>query len=106
MSLSGIVEADHGDGDTALQIRRIGTALCVAGEIDHASAQEFRRALDECDRDGRIVALDLTEVTFFSAAGVNCFVGAGWHRRPHDPVIASPAVRRVLELCDLTQLLT
>ncbi len=77
----------------------------VDGEVDAAAAQIFAAALDVCNDDTVIAALDLTRVSFFSAAGVRCFVDCGWTTEAHPLIIASPAVRRVLTLCDLDFLL-
>jgi anti-anti-sigma regulatory factor len=77
----------------------------VAGEVDATSAATFGTALDTCNSDPTTGALDLSEVTFFSIAGVRCFVDHGWTTRPHPIVIASRAVLRVLTLCDLDLLL-
>lgn len=77
----------------------------LAGEIDAATTPTLRRSIERCDRDPSIAAIDLSEVTFFSAAGVRAFTEAGWPSRPHVDIIASPIVRRVLALCDLDFLL-
>lgn len=79
--------------------------LHVVGDVDSATATTFRTALHVCDDDPCIHALDLTEVEFFSAAGVGCFVERAWNVRPHAAIIASSAVRRVLTLCDMEYLL-
>jgi anti-anti-sigma factor len=88
-----------------LCVWRASTVLHVGGDVDAATAAAFRRALDVCDSDPIVRALDLTQVAFFSAAGVRCFVEADWPQRPHVGIVASPAVRRVLQLCDLDVLL-
>ena len=106
MPVPRIVDVDDRAGGAVLEVRRIATVLHVAGEIDVTTAPSFGRALDLCDRDPCLQALDLTGVTFFSAAGVRCFVRSGWPTQPHGLVIASPCVRRVLELCGLEILLT
>jgi anti-anti-sigma factor len=95
----------HDDGDDRLSIRYASTVVEVRGEIDLLTASEFRRALTICDSDPVVRALDLSRVSFFSAAGVRCFVEADWPGRPHVPVIASCSVRRVLDLCELGFLL-
>lgn len=77
----------------------------VAGEIDDWTVDEFQRALTDCDADPCVHALDLTGVEFFAAVGVSCFVERGWTVRPHAGIIASPAVRRVLTVCDMEFLL-
>jgi anti-anti-sigma factor len=77
----------------------------LAGEVDRATVPQFRRALERCDEDPVVQALDLTCVDLFSAAGVGCLVERGWPTRPHPTIIASPAVRRVLDLSGLERLL-
>lgn len=79
--------------------------ICVAGEVDLWSAPAFCAALDACDADSCIHALDLSAVEFFSSAGVSCFIERAWTVRPHASIIASPSVRRVLTLCDMEYLL-
>ena len=79
--------------------------LHVAGEVDLWTAPDFSRALAECDQDPCVQALDLSRVSFFCSSGVRCFVERSWTVRPHAAIIASPAVRHVLTLCDLEFLL-
>lgn len=88
-----------------LSVVDAATVIKVAGEVDLATTDDFRRALAVCDRDPVVRALDLSGVSFFSAAGVRCFVEADWPRRPHVDIIAAPPVRRVLDLCGLGFLL-
>jgi anti-anti-sigma factor len=88
-----------------LCVWRASTVLHVRGDVDVATAADFRRTLAICDADPIVRALDLAQVTFFSAAGVRCFVEADWPRRPHVGIIASRAVRRVLDVCGLEFLL-
>lgn len=77
----------------------------VSGDVDVVSAPQFHSILQVCDDDRFVIALDLTRVGCFSAAGVSCFVERGWLWRPHPIIIASRPVRRVLEVCDLDLLL-
>jgi len=79
--------------------------LHVVGEVDQWSVGRFGDALRACEADPCVQALDLSEVTFFSAAGVTCFVERAWTVRPHAAIIASQPVRRVLTLCDMEFLL-
>lgn len=88
-----------------LHVRSEFTVVHVIGDVDAATAPHFRRALMRCDDDPVVLALDLSRVSFFAAAGVHCFVDLGWPTRPHACVIASRSVRRVLEVCDLGFLL-
>ena len=96
---------DSDPDDHRLVVERTATVLHVSGEIDAAAAAEFSRTLRLCDDDHVVQALDLTAVTFFSAAGVRCLVEADWPWRPHVPLLASSAVRRVLGVCNLEWLL-
>ena len=93
------------DSPERLTITYASTVIKVAGEVDLATAAAFRRVIAICDRDPVVRALDLSDVSFFSAAGVRCFVEADWPRRPHVGIIASPPVRRVVDLCGLGFLL-
>lgn len=77
----------------------------VAGEVDSTTEEAFATALSVCNDDTTVAALDLTGVSFFSAAGVRCFVRHGWTTAAHPMVIASPVVRRVLTICEVDFLL-
>jgi anti-anti-sigma factor len=77
----------------------------VTGEVDAGTIRPFRAALELCEIDRLVRALDLSGVEFFSAAGVRCLVELRWSERPHPMIVASPAVRRVLALCRLEFLL-
>jgi anti-anti-sigma factor len=81
------------------------TAIHVAGEIDIATADEFGAVLDRCQRDPLVHTLDLSAVDFFSAAGVRCVVARAWPDCPHPAIVASVAVRKVLDICGLELLL-
>lgn len=50
------------------------TLLCVAGEVDVATAPGLRRAGMAEIRAGRRLTVDLAEVTFLDAAGVSALV--------------------------------
>ncbi len=77
----------------------------VAGEVDETTADDFAAALGACN-GASVRTLDLSDVTFFSAAGVRSLVANGWTTDTHPFVIASAVVRRVLSACDLDFLLT
>ena len=79
--------------------------LQVVGEVDLTSEESFATALSVCHDDTTVAALDLSGVSFFSAAGVRCFVRQGWTTAAHPMIIASPAVRRVLTICEVEFLL-
>ena len=104
MTMSSI-PLEQGVSPERLKVVYASTVIKVAGEVDVATTDDFRRALAVCDGDPVVRALDLSGVSFFSAAGVRCFVEADWSRRPHVDIIAAPTVRRVLDLCGLGFLL-
>jgi anti-anti-sigma factor len=89
--------------EPTLRIHTDGVVVRVAGEIDEATACQFGAALADCDRKAAR-ELDLSGVTFFSAAGVRSLAANGWTTGGHPHVIASAAVRRVLAICDLESL--
>jgi anti-sigma B factor antagonist len=78
------------------------TLITLAGEIDLATAPLVRVALVECVHDGiRTTDVDLTEVTFCDAGGVNAFLAAsglatesGTILRLHPP---APIMARTVE---------
>lgn len=93
------------DATSMLRWRVDRGVLAVAGEVDAMTVGAFSTALAVCNDDTTIAALDLSAVTFFSAAGVRCFISHGWTSRAHPMIIASPMVLRVLAACDIDFLL-
>jgi anti-sigma B factor antagonist len=81
--------------------------LTVAGEIDHSTAPTLREALAQAIADdSRRLELDLTDVTFFSCAGVTALFGA--HRAAGgrlELIGAGRQVRRLLQLLALDTVL-
>lgn len=94
----------HGDRTTFVW-RVEGLHVRAEGEIDATTAPAFGEALAACERLTHVAALDLSEITRCTVAGVRCLLARGWHERPHPIVIASPSVRRALESRNLTFLL-
>lgn len=88
-----------------LEVRAEPSIVHVAGDVDAATAEEFKDALRRCDADPLVHALDLRGVGFFSAAGVRCFAELDWPTQPHALIFASESVRRVLALCRMEFLL-
>lgn len=88
-----------------LHVRTEPSVVHVDGDVDAATAPAFRTALEICDSDPLVHSLDLSNVEFFSAAGVRCLVELEWPTRPHPQIVASRSVRRVLEICRLEFLL-
>lgn len=93
--------------DLALSSRTVGTTaiLAVGGEIDMATTDQLRRALDELIDGSTRVVCDLTDVTFIESTGIGVFVAARKHllaRRGSLVLVAPrPAIRRILELVGL-----
>lgn len=85
--------------------------LVVDGDLDLASAPQLSAALAGVLRrglGGRVV-LDLAGVGFMDAAGLGCIVRAGHRLAGRGGALAvhrpSRSVSRLLELCDLGELL-
>lgn len=96
---------------TALDLRdQRRTRVEAQGELDAASADELRRAVDRAS-DGRapVVLLDLRQVTFCDVAGLRAVIGAeeqAAHQGRHVQVRPSDPMRRVLDLTGLTHRLS
>jgi anti-sigma B factor antagonist len=79
--------------------------LVVAGELDHARAEDFMAAVERVCPPGQPVVLDMAEVTFLASAGLRALVrlrqraggtpAAVTLLRPHARVV------RVLQLLEL-----
>lgn len=101
---SDFCESGHVDG-----LWERGT-LFVRGDLDLASAQKFALVLaDSVARAERVLAVDLSAVTFMDSSGLHTLLGA---REAADGdgitfrVVASNArVRRLFELCGVDDLL-
>lgn len=83
--------------------RAAETTVSVSGEIDSVNAGEFAGAVrDSAGVCGGLV-LDLTEVDFMAVDGVSALHAVNAHLLRNSVewcIVASPAVSRVLELCD------
>jgi anti-sigma B factor antagonist len=87
-----------------IQVTRDGTImLAVKGEIDMASAGEFRRSLDDAPDRGRLV-LDLTGVEYLDSAGVKVLYDH-LGRHPEVVVNSGAVILRVLAITGLRDLL-
>jgi anti-anti-sigma factor len=85
-----------------------GIVLRVAGELDLATADDFRASGIRAVGTGRCtVHLDLSAVTFMDAAGVGALVAIGNHADALDGRVVlrrpSGAVRRILDLTGLRE---
>ena len=85
------------------------TVVQVVGEIDLATAPRLRSYLDDliADADGAIL-LDLADVTYIDSTGVSAVLTAdaelNHYGRDLRVVKASVQVRRLFELCGITDL--
>ena len=83
--------------------------LCLAGDLDLATAGTLQACLEQVDGAVRSVVLDLTDLTFLDSSGLNVFVHA--HERltaeARELVLANPraSVRRVLDVSGIDQLI-
>jgi anti-anti-sigma factor len=74
--------------------------LQVVGEVDMASVELLKEALDESTSPGG-VTLDLAELTFIDSSGIHCLVQHALGRNGSGPltlVNVQPNVRRTLEI--------
>ena len=82
------------------------TVLSVAGELDVSTAKNLESAVtDACEGQPAELLFDLRELRFMDSAGIAVLLGASRKVpsvRLRDP---SMAVRRVLEMTGLTQVL-
>lgn len=88
--------------DVSIHRAAVGTVVMVRGELDMLTAPGLDTELrHECARAGRAVYVDLAQVEFLGAAGVNTLVDAYQVCRREALAFAllnpSPAVRRALD---------
>ncbi|MGV9611771.1 STAS domain-containing protein [Nocardia xishanensis] len=83
--------------------------VTVHGEVDMASAPQLQAALEEAleqaQRGGRAVVVDMLEVGFLGSAGLSVLLVASEAQSRRLRVVASDAVRRPIELTALDELL-
>jgi len=53
----------------------------VAGELDLATAQQFRQVLGEAQQAARMVVLDLRELSFIDSSGIHVILDAAHDAR-------------------------
>lgn len=92
--------------------RRIGNAvlLAAAGRIDHASAEDFRAALQpylaQCKADGDVVVLDFSGVEYISSVGLRVLMLAAKQAKTQGGAIAvaalQPVVGEIFEISKFT----
>ncbi|GAA3392522.1 STAS domain-containing protein [Cryptosporangium minutisporangium] len=95
----------HSGNLSRCDLTRTGACLAIAGEIDEDSASPLvERAAAAIG--GGVTRLDLSGVTFFSAAGVRVLVLLGGSAEAEHVVVrvtCSMIVWRILELCGIRQ---
>ena len=77
--------------------------VAVTGEVDAANAKHFAHAVREAAGASRTVIVDLTDVPFLAFDGASALYAISAHFSREDVtwcVVGSPAVTRVLQLCD------
>ncbi|MFE9580931.1 STAS domain-containing protein [Nocardia sp. NPDC006044] len=91
-------------------VRSVDSAriLSLNGEIDMASAPQFQAAVDDALRDQpSTLVIDLSRVEFFGSAGLSVLlVAAESLPTGQVRVVASPPVRRPIEVTGLDKLLS
>lgn len=95
------------DGSNGLMLdAAVDGALRLEGELDAATAPRLRRLLDD---QPSVTVLDMRRVRFIDAGGLRALLHANGNRVGADRLtLHSPtaAVRRVLELAELTESFT
>jgi anti-anti-sigma factor len=77
--------------------------VSVSGEVDAANAKYFAHAVREAAGVSAGLVLDLTDVHFMAFDGLSALYALSAHlTRENVPwcIVGSPAVSRVLQLCD------
>jgi anti-anti-sigma factor len=86
-----------------------GTAIVtVQGEVDMASAPQLQAALEDAQRGGDPLVVDMSEVGFLGSAGLSVLLVISEAAEPAAGlrVVVSDAVRRPVELTGLDKLLS
>jgi anti-sigma B factor antagonist len=82
--------------------------VVVRGEIDLATAEEFRRALHEAIHVCGRLEIDLADTTFMDSTGLAVLVGAHQQLGPSHAAIVlrdpRPLIRKALEISGVSEL--
>ena len=94
-----------------LEIQRGTTAdgsatLAVTGEIDLATAPDFRRALDAAARTHPAIEIDLRGVTYLDSAGVDALFAYATRHRIRLTIGDNRTLATVIRVSGLAQVLT
>ncbi|BAD54997.1 MULTISPECIES: STAS domain-containing protein [Nocardia] len=80
--------------------------VTVHGEVDMASAPQLQAALEDAQRGGNPLVVDMSDVGFLGSAGLSALLVVSEAAQPQRlRVVASDAVRRPIELTALDKLL-
>lgn len=85
----------------------MASVLTVGGEVDAASAPQLRAGVERAlGAEPPLLVLDLSDVAFFGSAGLSVLLSAAEAMSPGVlRVVASPQVRRPIEVTGLDEVL-
>lgn len=91
--------------DVVVSLKRLGSAsvLVVRGSVDAGTARVLLEQVDLASAGPGGVVVDLSDVSFFSAAGAAALASAGHRVRLH--VVVTPVVREVLRAAGVAEVL-
>jgi anti-anti-sigma factor len=84
----------------AIQVRATPDGLTLSGELDMASADDFRELASRAFDHSRRVVLDISDVEFVDSKGVNAILRLAKDECPHGLILYHPRgnVQRVLDI--------
>jgi anti-sigma B factor antagonist len=94
---------------TTKELKRV-QLVSVEGRIDHETAPELERVLNELINDGQYrIVLDMSGVSYISSAGLRTLVGARkavrrWNRGDLRMASLQPMVRETFDLVGFTRI--
>jgi anti-sigma B factor antagonist len=74
----------------------------LVGEIDLSTVADLRAVLDALPEDGRVVALDLADVSFMDSSGLHAFEAYAQRLDGSRPLVLENAPAHVRRLFELT----
>lgn len=102
---------DHRSAEFETEVTvQAGTAsVAVRGEVDVVTAAQFRGAIEHAASRASRVEVDLREVTFMDASGVGVLCDGRSRANGSESVLVvysnSPALRKLFEICGVSDLL-
>jgi anti-sigma B factor antagonist len=85
---------------------RLGSGICLAGEVDMSSAPKLEEALRAAVEQGGPILVDVTDIRFMDSSGIRSLVKAALDLGERGCLIVHgerPQVRRVLDLARLAE---